>query len=179
MEEFCMPLGPRPKLPYHILGTDRRRNRRPRRLLLILRGRGRREASLEADRRARRCRRWGRHWGHRGRPGRQWRGRCVHHIGRSRRRLRSRRAATGFMLDKVSSKINMQGVPSALGLGWVDLYSWWSIVCPNLHGQMGILQDQPGSWARWWNIQIKVNPTQVHDHQPHPVDHSDLRISRR
>ena len=26
-----------------------------------------------------------------------------------------------------------------------------------------------GQLGKWWNIKIKVNPTQVHDHQPHPV----------
>ena len=63
----CPLLSPRPKLPYHILGTNRR-YRRPRRLLLMPSSssaaaaailRGRRDASLEADRARARGRRWG------------------------------------------------------------------------------------------------------------------------
>ena len=54
-------------------------------------------------------------------------------------------------------------------LGWVELYFRCSIVCPILLVQMGIWQVWLGSLARWWNIQIKVNTTQVHDHQIYPV----------
>ena len=60
---------------------------------------------------------------------------------------------TGFVL----------GVPSARGLRWVDLHIERSAVSP-------ILADgQLGSWARWWNTQIKANPTQVHEQMGHPV----------
>ena len=40
-----------------------------------------------------------------------------------------------------------------------------------LLGQMGIWQKWLGSWARWWNTQIIVNPTQVHEQiqTGHPV----------
>ena len=41
-------------------------------------------------------------------------------------------------------------------------------------GQLGVWQNWLGSQARWWNIRIKVNPTQVRDHQCHPV--LELRI---
>ena len=42
--------------------------------------------------------------------------------------------------------------------------------CPTLLGLMGIWQKRLGSWARWWNTEIKVNPTQVSAHLGHPVD---------
>ena len=38
---------------------------------------------------------------------------------------------------------------------------------------MGIWQKWLGRWARWWNTQIKVNPTQVIDQMNHPVE-SDI-----
>ena len=31
-----------------------------------------------------------------------------------------------------------------------------STVCPTLPGLMGIWQKQLGSWARWWNTELKV-----------------------
>ena len=34
-------------------------------------------------------------------------------------------------------------------------------VCPILPGLFGIWQMWQCSWARWWNTQIKVNPTQL------------------
>ena len=34
---------------------------------------------------------------------------------------------------------------------------------------MGILQGRLGRWARWWNTEIKVNPTQVYEHMGRPV----------
>ena len=34
---------------------------------------------------------------------------------------------------------------------------------------MGIWQKWLGSWARWWNTQIKVNPTKVHEQMGHTV----------
>ena len=37
---------------------------------------------------------------------------------------------------------------------------------------MGIWQKRQGSWARWWNTQSKVNPTQIHEQMGHPVDPS-------
>ena len=55
--------------------------------------------------------------------------------------------------------------------GWL----WWSSTCmfgwQSFHSQAvsawqrGAWQDWLGSCARWWNIQINVNPTQVLDHQ--------------
>ena len=56
---------------------------------------------------------------------------------------------------------SLQGVPSELRLGFVDLDFEGSTVCPTLLGLMGIWQKRLGSWARWWNTEIKVNPTQV------------------
>ena len=38
-----------------------------------------------------------------------------------------------------------------------------STVCPTLLGLMGIWQNRLGSMARWWNAEIKVNPTQVYE----------------
>ena len=34
---------------------------------------------------------------------------------------------------------------------------------------MGIWQKWLGSWTRWWNTKIKVNPTQLHEQLVHPV----------
>ena len=52
-------------------------------------------------------------------------------------------------------------------LGWVDIDLSHSTVSLVLLGQMGIWLNWLGSWTKWWNI--KVNPTHVTDHQPHPV----------
>ena len=43
----------------------------------------------------------------------------------------------------------IQGVPSELRLGFVDLDFECSTVCPILPGRMGIWQKRLGSWARW------------------------------
>ena len=56
---------------------------------------------------------------------------------------------------------HIQGVPSELRLGFVDLDFECSTVCPTLPGLMGIWQKRLGSWERWWDTEIKVNPTQV------------------
>ena len=40
-------------------------------------------------------------------------------------------------------------------LGWVDLNFDYSTVCLILLGLMGVWQKRMGSWARWWNSQIK------------------------
>ena len=55
----------------------------------------------------------------------------------------------------------LQGVPSARGMGRLDLNFDCSIVCPILPWMMGICQKWLGSWARWWNTQIKFNQTHV------------------
>ena len=57
---------------------------------------------------------------------------------------------------------------------WV-LLTWISSVpqfhcLPTLLGLMGIWQKRLGSWARVWNTQIKVNPTQVYNHMGRPVE---------
>ena len=52
----------------------------------------------------------------------------------------------------------LQGVPSARGLGLVDLNFEYSTVCPILPRLMAIWQKRLGRWARRWNTQIKVNP---------------------
>ena len=45
------------------------------------------------------------------------------------------------------------------GLDWVDMnFECSTVGLINLPGLMGIWQK----WLRWWDIQIKVNPTQVH-----------------
>ena len=62
-------------------------------------------------------------------------------------------------------------------LGWVDLDFECSRVCQILPGLMGIRQKWRGSWARWWNTQIKVSPTQVHEQMGHPVQ--DREIQKR
>ena len=52
------------------------------------------------------------------------------------------------------------------GLDWVDMnFECSTVGLINLPGLMGIWQK----WLRWWDIQIKVNPTQVHNQMGHPV----------
>ena len=41
---------------------------------------------------------------------------------------------------------------------------------------MGICQKRLGSNARWWNTQIKVKATQVHEQMGHSVQRTGLRI---
>ena len=65
-------------------------------------------------------------------------------------------ASTGVLHDFVIDII-VQGVPSELRLGFVDLDFKCSTVCPTLLGLMGICHKRLGSWARWWNTEIKVN----------------------
>ena len=62
--------------------------------------------------------------------------------------------------------ISVQGVPSARGLGWIDLDFECSTVGPILPGIMGIWQKWLGSWARWWNIKVL---TRVHEQMGHPT----------
>ena len=52
---------------------------------------------------------------------------------------------------------------------WVDLDFERSTVCLILLGLMEIWQKQLGKWARWWNTQMKINPTQVHEQMGHPI----------
>ena len=56
-------------------------------------------------------------------------------------------------------------VVGMVGLTWILSFT----VCPILLGPMGIWQKWLGRWARWWNTQIKVNPTQVHEQMGHPA----------
>ena len=42
-------------------------------------------------------------------------------------------------------------------------------VCPNLFEKMGIWHNWQGTRTRWWNTQIKVDPSQVFDDQIHPL----------
>ena len=63
----------------------------------------------------------------------------------------------------------LQDVSSELRLGFADFDFECSTVCPTLLGLVGIWQKRLGSWARWWNTEIKVNPTQVYEHMGHPV----------
>ena len=73
----------------------------------------------------------------------------------------------------------MQGVPSELRLGFVDLDFECSTVCRTLLGLMGIWQKQLGSWATWWNTEIKVIPTQVHEDMGRPVETWDIVKQRQ
>ena len=43
------------------------------------------------------------------------------------------------------------------------------VVPPSAQFCLVIGQKWQCSWARWWNTQIKVNPTQVHEKMNHPV----------
>ena len=54
--------------------------------------------------------------------------------------------------------------------GFADLDLECSTVWLTLLGQMGIWQKRLCSWARWWNTEIKVNPTKVSAHFGHPVE---------
>ena len=51
----------------------------------------------------------------------------------------------------------------------VDLAFYCSTACLTLPQLVGICQKLLGSWAKWWNTQIKVNQTQVYDQMGHPV----------
>ena len=56
----------------------------------------------------------------------------------------------------------------AVHMGWVDFDLGCSVhakFCPSCGG---IWQKWLGGWTTWWNIKIKVNPTQVHDEMRHP-----------
>ena len=64
-------------------------------------------------------------------------------------------------------------------LGWDDLDFECSTVCPILPGLKGIWQKRLGSWARWWNTEIKVNPTQVYEHMGRLVLISALILRSR
>ena len=68
-------------------------------------------------------------------------------------------------------QVQYRVVPLPQDLGWVDLDFGCSTVCSILPRLIGIWQKWlcSCSWARWWNIQNKVNPTHVSDHQPHTV----------
>ena len=61
--------------------------------------------------------------------------------------------------------------------GWVDLAFECSTVCPILQGLMGIWQKRLGRWPRWFNIQIKVKPTQDHEWVGHPVYTEDTSVA--
>ena len=79
------------------------------------------------------------------------------------------------LLQRELSCRKLQGVPCARRLGFVDLDFKCSTVCPTLLGLMEIWQMQLCSWARWWNTEIKFNPTQVYQNmgrQSHPVEAS-------
>ena len=79
------------------------------------------------------------------------------------------RASVQVRTESDFSDYQIQGVPCARGLGFVDLNFECSTVCPILLGLMGICHKRLGRCARRWNIQIKVNPTQVYDQLGHPV----------
>ena len=70
----------------------------------------------------------------------------------------------------------VQGVPSELRMGFVDLNFDCSSICLTLLGLMGIWQKWLVSWARWWNTEIKVNPTQVYEHMVSP-EHTPTYLS--
>ena len=62
----------------------------------------------------------------------------------------------------------LQGVPTARGLGWVDLNLERSTVCPILPELMGIWQKRLGQMVKHPN-QSQPIPTQVHEHLGHLV----------
>ena len=68
-------------------------------------------------------------------------------------------------ISYISQKEPAQGYPGGRwsGLGWL---SCWSFLV--LLGQMGIRQNRISSWSKWWNLELKVNSTQVRDNQGSP-----------
>ena len=52
---------------------------------------------------------------------------------------------------------NVKGVPSARGLGLLDLDFEHSTVSPILLRLMGIWQKRLGNWARWWNTERPIS----------------------
>ena len=77
-------------------------------------------------------------------------------------------------------RVTMLDQYRVIHLGWVDFYLSCSTFCPVLLGLMGIWQKGLCNWARWWNTQIKVNPTQVLEQMNHPVpplSYSRLQVS--
>ena len=63
---------------------------------------------------------------------------------------------------------SVQCMPGGRGLVLVDFDLGHSTTCLVVLGQMGVKLNWLCRWATWWNIQINVNSTQVHDHQAHP-----------
>ena len=62
---------------------------------------------------------------------------------------------------------------SDLVVDWVGMTRIFSI--PFMPWLIRNRQKGLDNWARWWNIQIKVNPTQVHEQLGHPV----INLSKR
>ena len=78
----------------------------------------------------------------------------------------NRRAFGSGSLDAM----DVQGVRQVVvDLGWVYIYFGHSATCPILPGWLEVWQNGLYSWAGWWNIEIKVNPTQVYKHLPNRV----------
>ena len=63
----------------------------------------------------------------------------------------------------------IQGGPGGRGVGLGDFDFGHSTNCLVVLGQMGVRMNWLCRWAIWRIIEIKVNPTQVYDHQAHPV----------
>ena len=64
----------------------------------------------------------------------------------------------------------VQGGSSELGPGLrVDLDCECYTICLLQSGLGEIWQKRLGSWTRWWNTRIQVNPTKVPDQMRHPV----------
>ena len=79
-------------------------------------------------------------------------------------RLNLLRSQPGFKIENMRPKyLRNCTEPSARGLGFVDLDFECSTVRPILLGLMGIWQKGLSSWTRWWNTQIGVNSTPVHE----------------
>ena len=62
-------------------------------------------------------------------------------------------------------------------LGWVNSYVGHSTIGLVRLEQIGIGQNRPSIWAKWWNLEIKVNSTKIRDYQGHPVSLSALTPS--
>ena len=104
----------------------------------------------------------------------------LHLVHRLRgRRGNSRKGSSIFMTSTQEGEGGKKGPKHAkyqyrvahlvVDLGWVQSDFEHCNVCPVLPWLMEIWQKGLGNWARWWNTEIQVNPTQVRHQMGHLV----------
>ena len=79
--------------------------------------------------------------------------------------------------DNVTFAVHYRVTLVVVDLGWVDFHVGHSTVGLVWPGQMVIGQNWPSIWAKWWNLEIKVNSTKIRDQRCHPVSLSALTPS--